>query len=337
MAYTGKSFNERIKEVGFVILLVLLFCLIVYELKYFLSSLLGAFTLYMILRKPHQNLLAKGWKDVWAVTVLVASSFLIISVIGGIISGAVYLKIRDFNPSTLISNLQLLHGTINERWGYNIFSEDIIAKGINQIGYFLPALISATGNVVANVVMMFFVLIFMLKDSTAFEREIENFLPVSKDSINLLKKEINNMVVSNAIGVPMIMLGQSSVAALAYWLTGVGDPIIWGLLTGFAGLIPIVGTAVIWIPLAANMIIGHNIWQGIFLIVWGTAVISTIDNIVRMYFLKKYANIHPLTAIFGVIVGVNIFGFWGIIFGPLVISGFLLLVKIFNYEFLAKG
>jgi len=336
MAYTGKSFNERIKEVGFSILLVLIFCLIVYELKYFLSSLLGAFTLYMILRKPHRKLLAKGWRNAWAVAVLVLASFIIITVIGGIITGTVYLKIKDFNPGAIINNMQLLHGTIIERWGYNIFSEDIIAKGINQIGSFLPALISATGNVVANVVMMFFILIFMLKDSATFEKGIENFLPVSKNSINLLKKEINNMVMSNAIGIPMIMLGQSSVATLAYWFTGVRDPIIWGLLTGFAGLIPVVGTAVVWIPLAINLIIGENIWQGIVLIIWGTAVISIVDSTVRMFFLKKYADIHPLTAIFGVIVGVNIFGFWGIIFGPLVISGFLLLVKIFNYEFLAK-
>jgi len=336
MAYTGKSFNERVKEIGFIILLILVFCLIVYELKYFLSALLGAFTLYMVLRKPYKNLLAKGWKSTWAVTVLVLSSFLIISIVGGIVTGAVYLKIKDFDPGVIINNIHLLHGEIFDRWGYNIFSEDVIVKGINQIGSFLPALLSATGNVVVNVIMMFFLLIFMLKDSATFEKEIENFLPVSENSINLLKKEINSMVVSNAIGVSMIMLGQSAVAALAYWLTGVGDPIVWGLLTGFAGLIPIVGTAVLWIPLAVNLIIGHNIWQGIILILVGVGVISNVDTVIRMVFLKKYANVHPLTAIFGVIVGVNIFGFWGIVFGPLVISGFLLLVKIFNYEFLAK-
>ncbi|GHT60220.1 AI-2E family transporter [Bacteroidia bacterium] len=337
MAYTGKSFNERIKEIGFIILLVLLFCLIVYELKYFLSSLLGAFTLYMILRKPYKTLIAKGWKNIWAVTVLMVSSFLIIFVVGGIITGAVYLKLKDFNPEIIMNNLQLLHNEINERWGYNIFSEEIIVKGIKRIGSFLPVLLSATGNVVANVVMMIFVLVFMLKDSVPFEKEIENFLPISKDSINLLKKETNNMVISNAIGVPMIMLGQSSVAALAYWFTGAGDPIIWGLLTGFLGLVPIVGTAAIWIPLSANLLIGNHIWQGIVLILWGACVVASIDNVFRMFFLNKYANVHPLTALFGVIAGVNLFGFWGIIFGPLVISGFLLLVKIFNYEFLTNG
>ena len=337
MAYTGKTFNERIKEIGFIILLVLLFCLIVYELKYFLSSLLGAFTLYMILRRPHKKLLARGWKNIWAVIVLMVISFLIIFVIGGIITGAVYLKLKNFNPGVIMNNIQLLHNEVIERWGYNIFSEEIIVKGINQIGSFLSVLLSLTGNVVANVIMMIFILIFMLKDSDSLEKAIEKFLPFSKDNINLLKKETNNMVISNAIGVPMIMLGQSSAAALAYWFTGAGDPVIWGLLTGFFGLVPVVGTAAIWLPLSVNLLIGHDIWQGIALILWGSLVVASIDNVIRMFFLQKYANVHPLTALLGVIVGVNLFGFWGIIFGPLVISGFLLLVKIFNYEFLAKG
>jgi predicted PurR-regulated permease PerM len=290
----------------------------------------------MLLRKSHKKLLAKGLNNAWAVTILITIACVIIFIIGGTLIGSVYLKIKDFSPGTIMSNLQLLHNEINERWGYNIFSEDIIVRGVNQIASFLPGLLSATGNVVANVIMMIFILIFMLKDSDSFEREIETFLPVSKASINLLKKEINNMVVSNAIGVPMIIFGQSAVAALAYWFTGAGDPVIWGLLTGFFGLLPIVGTAAVWIPLSINLLMGHYIWQGIVLILWGILVISSIDNVIRMFFLRKYVNVHPLTAIFGVIIGVNIFGFWGIIFGPLVISGFLLLVKIFHYEFLAK-
>lgn len=144
------------------------------------------------------------------------------------------------------------------------------------------------------------------------------------------------MVISNAIGVPMIMLAQGSVAAFAYWFTGAGDPIIWGLLTSFFGLIPVVGTAAVWIPLSVNLLMGNHIWQGLALIVWGTCVVACIDNVVRIFFLNKYANVHPITALFGVIAGINLFGFWGIIFGPLVISGFLLLVKIFHYEFLTK-
>ena len=332
--YTGKFFNERAKAVGFLLILAALACLIIYELRYFSSSVLGAFTLYILLRKPYKQLLAKGLHRLFTTIALVVLTFLFLFIIGGGITGVVYAKIKDFHPQTILESVQLIHNAIIQKWGYALFSEDIVVKGAQWLGSALPGVISATGNVIANVILMVFVLFFMLHGSEKFEQNIGNLLPVSKENFHLLKKEINQMIISNAIGIPMIMMLQASLSALAYWFTGAGDPIIWGLLTGFAGLIPVIGTVVVWIPLSINLLIGGDIWQGVVLFLWGCCVISFIDNGFRMIFLKKYANVHPLIPLFGVILGINLFGFWGIIFGPLVISGFLLLVKIFHSEFL---
>jgi len=334
--YTGKFFNERVKSVGFLLVLVSLLCLIVYELHYFSSSVLGGFTLYVLLRKPYKKLLSKGWHKSLAITALLFLTFVIIFIIGGGITGVVYAKIRNFDSQTILDNIRFVHDTIIQKWEYNIFPEDAVEKGVQWLGSAIPGLLSATGNVIANVVLMVFVLFFLLAESEKFEQGIDNFLPISKKNVSLLKKETINMIISNAIGVPVIMALQGSLAALAYWFTGAGDPVIWGLLTGFAGLIPAIGTSVIWLPLSLNLLIGGNIWQGILLFAWGCFVISLIDTGFRMVFLKKYANVHPLIPLFGVILGINLFGFWGIIFGPLVISGFLLLVKIFHSEFLTN-
>jgi predicted PurR-regulated permease PerM len=332
--YTGKDFNEKTKVVGFLLLMALLICLIVYELRYFSSSVLGAFTLYILLRKPYRYLLAKGWNKSLATTFLVILTFLIIFTIGGGIAGVVYSKIDQFNPQIIIDNLKMVHDSVFEKWGYNIFPEDIVEKGAKWLGGALPGVLSATGNVIANVILMVFVLFFLLQGSKEFEQGVSNLLPVSKENIRLLKSETNHMIFSNAIGIPMIMFLQGALSALAYWFTNAGDPIIWGLITAFAGLIPAVGTAVVWIPLAINLIMGGNVWQGIVLLLWGGCVISLIDSGFRMILLKKYANVHPLIPLFGVILGINMIGFWGIIFGPLLLSGFLLLVKIFHSEFL---
>ena len=333
--YTGKFFNERAKAIVFFLILALLGCVIVYELRYFSSSVLGAFTLYMLLRKPHRKLLTKGWHNTLAVLLLVLLTFLVIIIIGGGISMVVYTKIQNFNPQTILNNLKLFHDTTIEKWGHTIAPEGIIVKGAQWLGAVLPGVLSATGNVLANVILMVFVLFFMLQGSEKFEEGIENLLPISKENIRLLKKETNHMVISNAIGIPLIMVCQASLSALAYWFTGAGDPVVWGILTGFAGLIPVIGTVVIWVPLAINLLVAGQIWQGVVLLVFGGCVISLIDNGFRMIFLKKYANVHPLIPLFGVILGINLFGFWGIIFGPLVISGFLLLVKIYHSEFRA--
>ena len=332
--YTGKFFNERAKAIAFVLILVSLLFLIVYELRYFSSSVLGAFTLYMLLRKPYRRLRAKGWHKTMAVLTLVVSTFLVIIVVGGGIASVVYSKMSHFDPQTILDNLKLFHETTIQEWGHAISLDDIVEKGVQWLGSALPGVLSATGNVIANVILMVFVLFSMLQGSEKFEDGVANFLPISKENIQLLKKETNHMVISNAIGIPLIMVCQASLSALAYWFTGAGDPIVWGILTGFAGLIPVIGTVVIWIPLAINLLIGGNILHGVILLVWGICVISLIDNGFRMIFLKKYANVHPLIPLFGVILGINLFGFWGIIFGPLVLSGFLSLVKIFHSEFL---
>jgi len=331
--YTGKIFNERAKAIGFLLVLVALAGLIIYELRYFSSSALGAFTLYVLLRKPYRKLLAKGWHKTLAILLLTGLTFLGIIVIGGGIAGVVYSKLSNFNPQTILDNLKLFHETTIQKWGHAISLDDIVVKGAQWLGSALPGVLSATGNVIANVILMIFVLFFMLQGSEKFEQGIDNLLPISKENIGLLKKDTNHMIMSNAIGIPVIMLLQAVLSALAYWFTGAGDPIIWGLLTAFAGLIPVIGTVVVWVPLAINLLIGGNIWQGVVLLIWGVCVISLIDNGFRMIFLKKYANVHPLVPLFGVILGINLFGFWGIIFGPLVISGFLLLVKIYHTEF----
>ncbi len=167
------------------------------------------------------------------------------------------------------------------------------------------------------------------------EKGLEDHLPLSHDSISLLKHETQNMVVSNAIGIPIIMIGQGLIAALGYWALGIGNALVWGVLTGLCGLIPVVGTAIVWLPLAINSFVAGDVWTGVFLILHGSLIISSVDNVSRMFFMKKYADVHPLITIFGIILGMNLFGFWGIIFGPLVISVFLILLKIYRNEFLS--
>jgi len=334
--YTGRSFNEQAKMIGFFIVLVILLCLIVYELRFFSSSFLGAFTLYILLRRPHRKLIAKGWKKSWATSFLVIAASLSILIIGGSVTGIVYAKMQQFNPQTILENIRQLNDTIVQKLHHEIVPENFLEHAVQWIGKILPALISATGNVIANVILMILILYFMLAESEKFEHSIENLLPLSKNNVRLLKHEAHSSLFSNAIGTPMIMAFQAALAALSYWFTGAGDPIIWGILTGFAGLIPVIGTVVIWLPLAINLLIGGFTWQGIVLLIWGTFVIALVENVFRMIFLKRYADVHPLIPLFGVMLGINVLGFWGIIFGPLMISGFLLLVKIFHSEFLTK-
>ncbi|MCL1937960.1 MAG: AI-2E family transporter [Candidatus Azobacteroides sp.] len=332
-----KQFNENLKQISFLLVIVFIACLIIGELNYFISSILGALTIYVILRNPHRRLREKGWNNTLATSILLLVTFVVVVLITGTIVSLIYGKLKQFDIESLIESLNHIHGVILREWKYDIFSENIIQRVISFVGNVLPGILSASGNALANVMMMLFVLFFMLQQSRLFERGIESFLPVSDESILLLKKEAYNMILSNAIGIPLIMIGQGITAGLAYWILDAGDPVIWGIITGFFGLIPVIGTGSIWLPLSIDLIIAGHIWQGVILLIYGVCVISNVDYLVRMVFLRKKANIHPVITLFGIIMGMNLFGFWGIIFGPLTISGFFLLVEIYKREFIENN
>ncbi|MDR1368559.1 MAG: AI-2E family transporter [Dysgonamonadaceae bacterium] len=331
---TGKQLNQAIKQISFVIILVAAFILIIAKLDYFFSSFLGAFTLYVLLRTTHRKMVEKGWNKLLATSTLLLATVLIVFVIGGTVFGIVFSEVKNFQPQVVIDNVNQIREAILDKTGYNIFSTDVVDQAIRSAGNFLPSIFSKAGSILTNGMMMIFILFFMLQESKKMEDLVGNNLPLKKGSIDLLKKETQNMVVSNSIGISVILIGQAIFAGLAYWILGAGNPIVWGLLTGVFGLIPVIGTAGIWLPLSVNLLFGGFIWQGIVLIIYGAVIISSVDNVIRMVFLKKYADVHPLTAIFGIILGMNLFGFWGIIFGPLVISGFFLLFRIYKTEYL---
>lgn len=332
--YVGKQFNEGLKQIGFILIILFLFVLIVSELKYFVSAVLGSFTLFLLLRKPHKKLKNKGFSTTLSTIILLLGTLIVLGLLGWWFVNIILNKLTNFQPSIVWDALKHIQDVVLTKTSYNIFSDEMLQRLINTFSNILPSLLSVTGNVLANLFMMFFILFFMLQQSNFLQRTVERLLPISRDSIDSLKHETDNMVVSNAVVIPLIMIAQGMLAGLAYWFLNAGDPVVFGLVTAFFGLVPVIGTAGVWLPLAINLFIGGNIWQAIVLVIWGALIVSYVDNIIRMVLLKKTADVHPLITIFGVILGLNLFGFWGIIFGPLVLSSFILLVKIYRREFL---
>jgi len=108
---------------------------------------------------------------------------------------------------------------------------------------------------------------------------------------------------------------------------------MWGFLTGMFAFFPLVGTLAIWLPLVIyEFSIGAS-GVGFGLGLYSLIVTGNVDYIARITLLRKIGDVHPVVTVLGVIVGLELFGFWGFIFGPLLISYFLLLLKIYRNEF----
>ena len=161
-------------------------------------------------------------------------------------------------------------------------------------------------------------------------------IPLRDENVDRLGKETKKMVLSNAIGIPVIALAQGLIALIGYLVLGIKEPFFWFGVTCIAAMIPVVGAALAYVPVAIILFANGQNWQGIVMLIFGFGVIGTADNVLRFTLLRKLGDVHPLTTVFGVIIGLNLFGFIGLIFGPLLISLFILLLKIYSSEFVVK-
>jgi len=140
-------------------------------------------------------------------------------------------------------------------------------------------------------------------------------------------------VVANAVGIPVVALGQGIVAIIGYYIFGAPSPVLLFALTAIASMIPIVGAGIIYVPVCIFMVAEGNTTNGILLLTYCLIIVGLTDNVLRFTLLKKLEDIHPLNTVFGIIMGMNLFGFMGLVFGPIMVSITILLIEVYKDEF----
>jgi len=331
--------QNRIRQIFFLVVITLLGLLLFRELYTFIPALLGAVTLYIIMRKWMFHLtVKKKWKKSLTAALLMFLSLIIIlfpiGVLVNMVSAKVTFAVQHSNE--LIGALKTIVSDLEKKFDTEIVSDENINKLGNIISGGIPKLLSATFNTLGTIFFMYFILYFMLVNGRKMENNIYEHIPLRDENAAMLGKEVKNMVLSNAVGIPVIAILQGVVALIGYLIIGVKEPWFWFVVTCITAMIPVVGAALAYIPLAIIFFANGDNGKGIFMLIYGFGVIGTVDNVFRFTLAKKIGNIHPLVTVFGVIIGLSVFGFIGLIFGPLLISLFLLLLKIYSSEFITK-
>lgn len=302
----------------------------------FLPGVLGAITLYILSRRKYFDFVQrKKWRPGWTAMLYILGYTIIICL-------PVYLAVVLLtpklialfnNPVQLMIALKSFSQKIQDSVGIELFNGETLKNATRKLANNIPLLLTSTANFLTNLVLMFFVLYYMLVHGMEMENYLNDLIPLKKKNREMLTAETDIMIRANAIGIPLLAIIQGLVAALGYAIFGINDFAVWGFLTGVASLIPIVGTALIWLPLTIYLLAIGQIWHGIGLAIYSLAIISQIDYVARITILRKIGNVHPIITIFGVIIGLSMFGFLGLIFGPLLISYFIVLVRIYRNEF----
>jgi predicted PurR-regulated permease PerM len=138
------------------------------------------------------------------------------------------------------------------------------------------------------------------------------------------------------LGIPLISIIQGVVATIGYFIFGVKDWALWGFVTGVFAFFPVVGTMAVWVPLVIYTYATGETWQATALLLYSLIVTGNVDYIARITLLKRMGNVHPVITILGVIIGLGLFGFIGLVFGPLLLNYVIVLFEIYSNEFVDK-
>jgi predicted PurR-regulated permease PerM len=331
--------QNRIRQIFFLVIIVLLGLLLFLELYTFLPALLGAITLYIVMRKWMFYLtVKKKWRSGWTAALLMFLSLIVILLPIGVLVNMLTSKITFAvqHSNELIAALKKVVADIEQQFDIEIASEENINKLGNILTSSIPRLLGATFNTLGTIFFMYFILYFMLVNGRKMESNIYEHIPLKDANVDRLGKEVRNMVLSNAVGIPLIAIMQGVVALIGYLIIGVKEPWFWFVVTCICAMLPVVGAALAYVPLAIIFFANGDTGRGIAMLAFGFGVVGLVDNIFRFTLAKRIGNVHPLVTVFGVIIGLSVFGFIGLIFGPLLISLFLLLLRIYSNEFITK-
>ncbi len=333
---TKFAFNDRIRQVLVLILIILIAGLLIKQLFVFLPGILGALTLYILSRSYYFKLIfSKKWRKGWTALLFILFYIAIIALPIYLSVNLVSPKVNELlrNQNQVIASVQSVADAITAKTGMEMLSAENIKTAAEKISSIVPMLLSSTATMVANLFMMFFLFYFLLIGGRDMEKNLSRLIPLKPANIDILAKETKMMIKANAMGIPIICIVQGVFAALGYYLFGVADWALWGFLTGIFAFFPLVGTMIIWVPLCIYVFAQNHALAALGLTIYSLLVTGNVDYIARISFMKKIGDVHPLITVLGVIVGLNLFGFVGLIFGPLLISYFLILVKIYVNEF----
>jgi predicted PurR-regulated permease PerM len=324
-------FTVKQQKNTILILLIALALLITYGLREFLNAFLGAIILYVLLKPLFLYLKRRIGRVTSAITIIVTSFVIIIipffSLGVMIVNRLSSLKNDQFRISALISRL-------DDFVGLKLNKPHLINSYISKLTVFIedlfPSVLSGTFAVFITLVIMYFLLYFMFVQYESFEKYAIKYAPLNKNQALQFSKELKETTYSNILGQGLIAFVQGSLVTFIFLVLGVDDSIFWGIIAFFLSFMPVIGAPVVTLPAAIIMFLNEQTWQGTTLVLFTLIVIINIDNVIRFIINKKLANTHPIVTILGVIIGLPLFGFVGLVFGPLIIVWFLHFFRVYE-------
>jgi predicted PurR-regulated permease PerM len=197
----------------------------------------------------------------------------------------------------------------------------LLMDGLQRLRPEIFGVVGGMGRFILALSVTLIICFFLFRDGSKLARQaaivIHHYFGNRLDRYILAAAAVTRAVVQGLLATALI---QGSVAALGYAIFGVGIPILLGALTAVASVVPVIGTFLVWGIVSVWLILTGHLWQGVGLLIWGTALVNPVDNILRPLLISNTAHIPFLLVMFGVIGGGTAFGLVGVFIGPVVLA-----------------
>jgi predicted PurR-regulated permease PerM len=219
----------------------------------------------------------------------------------------------------------------------NFLNQENISNSIQSAGGNAVMVIQKTyQNVVGSIIwifVMFFSLYYFLIEGRKVVDKIMYLSPLRDKYEEELSHKFTSMTRATLKGTIIIGVIQGSLGGIMFWIAGVPSFVIWGVIMVILSIIPAIGSGLVWAPAGIILLFTGNIWEGIFVLLFGGIFISLVDNILRPKLVGNDTEMHPLLVFFATLGGLISFGIIGFIIGPVIMALFLALWEIYGKEF----
>lgn len=331
-------FNYKQRNTIILVSIVVLGCFLLYALSGLFSSILGAIVLYTIFRPLNVYLVEKKeWNKTLVALMIIFISLIVIVIPFLLLSLMLISKLQTINISTF--PIQEWTKKIDEFAAKNLNQPHLAETTLQKLGTYMtelfPQIIGSAATIILTLLVLYFLLYFMLTQMREFESGLMRYAPFREQHTLRFASALRDSTYSNVLGQGIISLTQGALLANGFWIFGIPDPIFWGVVGTFISFLPVVGAPTLSIPASIILFANGHTVKGILLLAYGLLFIGNIDNVLRMMINRRIANTHPIISVVGVFIGIPLFGILGLVFGPVLLSYFLLLLEIYETNRLA--
>lgn len=248
--------------------------------------------------------------------------------------GGVYKQMLSVFDQPFFQNLLRRANEVIDVGSIDLYS--IVSSVMQRLSSFA---VSQVSDIVQNFsrslfsfILMIFTLFYLFKDGERIAGFLRSLIPLPPQRREQITSQFTEVITATVLGDLVVAALQGLLGGIAFWILGLPSPVFWGSLMAFLSILPVVGAPIVYLPAAGILLIQNQYVKGIVLLIWGSVVVSQIDNFLRPILISGRTKLHTLVLFFSILGGIYVFGFLGIIMGPVIASLLLAILRIYRED-----